>query len=100
MLLPDDIVPLPMHLILLCRQLPTNRVNREILDEDLTEMLRNNPPDVVYTAFAQAFFQGAIRMFQRDNEMRNIVLTDAQAREKATRHFFNRALREARENAR
>lgn len=76
------------------------QVNREILDEDLTEMLRNNPPDVVYTAFAQAFFQGAIRMFQRDNEMRNIVLTDAQAREKATRHFFNRALREARENAR
>jgi type I restriction enzyme R subunit len=62
-------------------------------------MLRNNPPDVVYTAFAQAFFQGAIRMFQRDNEMRNIVLTDAEAREKATRHFFNRALREAREGA-
>lgn len=76
------------------------QVNREILDEDLTEMLRNNPPDVVYTAFSQAFFQGAIRMFQRDNEMRNIVLTDAQARERATRHFFNRALREARENAR
>jgi type I restriction enzyme R subunit len=73
------------------------QVNREIMDDDLTEMLRNNPPDVVYTAFAQAFFQGAIRMFQRDNEMRNIVLTDADARDKATRHFFNRALREARE---
>lgn len=73
-------------------------VNREIMDGDLSEMLRNNPPDVVYTAFAQAFFQGAIRMFQRDNEMRNIVLTDAEARDKATRHFFNRALREAREN--
>ncbi|MCG8046526.1 MAG: DEAD/DEAH box helicase family protein [Candidatus Thiodiazotropha taylori] len=73
------------------------QVNREIMDDDLSEMLRNNPPDVVYTAFAQAFFQGAIRMFQRDNEMRNIVLTDADARDKATRHFFNRALREARE---
>lgn len=36
-------------------------------------------------------------MFQKDNEMRNIVLTDADARDKATRHFFNRALREARE---
>jgi type I restriction enzyme R subunit len=36
-------------------------------------------------------------MFQRDNEMRNIVLTDATAREKATRRFFGRALREARE---
>ncbi|MCG8041090.1 MAG: DEAD/DEAH box helicase family protein [Candidatus Thiodiazotropha endolucinida] len=73
------------------------QVNREIMDDDLSEMLHNNPPDVVYTAFAQAFFQGAIRMFQRDNEMRNIVLTDADARDKATRHFFNRALREARE---
>jgi len=73
------------------------KVNREIIDDDMAEMLRNNPPDVVYTAFAQAFFQGAIRMFQKDNEMRNIVLTDAEARDKATRHFFNRALREARE---
>ena len=76
------------------------QVNREILTEDMTEMLRNNPPDVVYAAFRDAFFQGAIRMFQRDNEMRNIVLTDAEAREKATRHFFNRALREVREVAR
>lgn len=76
------------------------QVNREILsDEDLTEMLRNNPPDVVYSAFAQAFFQGAIRMFQRDNEMRNIVLSDPAARDQATRHFFNRALREARDSA-
>ena len=33
-------------------------------------------------------------MFQRDNEMQNIVLTDAEAREKVTRHFFNRAMRE------
>lgn len=73
------------------------QVNREIMDEDMTEMLRNNPPDVVYTAFRDAFFQGAIRMFQRDNEMKNIVLTDAEARDKATRHFFNRALREARD---
>jgi type I restriction enzyme R subunit len=37
-------------------------------------------------------------MFQKDNEMRNIVLTDAEARDKATRHFFNRALREARDS--
>jgi len=72
------------------------QVNRDIMDEDMTEMLRNNPPDVVYAAFRDAFFQGAIRMFQRDNEMKNIVLTDAEARDKATRHFFNRALREAR----
>lgn len=75
------------------------QVNREIMDADLSEMLRNNPPDVVYSTFANAFFQGAIRMFQRDTEMRNIVLSDSEAREKATRYFFSRALREARENA-
>ena len=69
----------------------------ECITEDMTEMLRNNPPDVVYAAFHVAFFQGAIRMFQRDNEMRNIVLTDAAARDKSTWHFFNRALREVRE---
>ncbi len=72
------------------------QVNREVMDEDMTEMLRNNPPDVVYAAFRDAFFQRAIRMFQRDNEMKNIVLTDADARDKATRHFFNRAIREVR----
>lgn len=75
------------------------RVNREILDEDMTEMLRNNPPDVVFTAFSQAFFEGAIRMFQRDNEMRSIILTDAEVRQQAIRHFFGRALREVRESA-
>jgi type I restriction enzyme, R subunit len=37
-------------------------------------------------------------MFQRDNEMRNIVMTDPKARELATRHFFNRALRESRQS--
>jgi hypothetical protein len=36
-------------------------------------------------------------MFQRDNEMKNIVLSDPLAREQAIRHFFNRALRNARE---
>ena len=75
----------------------SSRVNREIMDDDLTEMLRNNPPDVVFSAFSEAFFKGAIKMFQRDNEMKSIVLSDAQARDRATRHFFNRALREVRE---
>jgi type I restriction enzyme R subunit len=40
-----------------------------------------NPADVVYNAFSQAFFQGMVRMFQSDNEMRNVVMTDQQARE-------------------
>jgi type I restriction enzyme, R subunit len=72
-------------------------VNREIMDEDMVEMLRNNPPDVVFAAFSQAFFKGAIRLFQRDTDMKNIVLTDAQARDQAIRHFFGRALREVKE---
>jgi type I restriction enzyme R subunit len=73
------------------------RVTREIMDEDMTEMVRNNPADVVYNAFSQAFFQGMVKMFQQDNEMRNIVMTDKDAREQATRHFFKRAQRQARE---
>jgi type I restriction enzyme R subunit len=73
------------------------RVTREIMDEDMTEMVRNNPADVVYNAFSQAFFRGMVKMFQQDNEMRNIVMTDKDAREQATRHFFKRAQRQARE---
>ncbi|MBZ8117380.1 DEAD/DEAH box helicase family protein [Roseovarius sp. LXJ103] len=72
------------------------RVTRDIMDEDMTEMVRNNPADVVYNAFSQAFFQGMVKMFQNDNEMRNIVMTDKDAREQATRHFFKRAQRTAR----
>jgi type I restriction enzyme, R subunit len=72
------------------------QVNREILSDDMIEMLRNNPPDVVYTAFREAFFKGAINLFQRDAAMKSIILTDADAREHAIRHFFNRALHVAR----
>ncbi|MEP5168808.1 MAG: DEAD/DEAH box helicase family protein [Shimia thalassica] len=71
------------------------RVNREILDDEMLEMMRNNPADVVYNAFSQAFFQGMVRMFQQDNEMRSVVMTDKDAREQATRHFFKRAQRHA-----
>lgn len=71
------------------------RVNEEILDEDMKEMMRNNPADVVYNAFSQAFFQGMVRMFQKDNEMRSIVMTDKDARDLATRHYFKRARRQA-----
>ena len=75
-------------------------VKREIVDNNMVEMLRKNykSPEVVYRVFAQAFHQGAIRMFQRENEMRNIILRDVEVRNKTTRHFFNRALREAWEN--
>ena len=78
-----------------------DRVRVEVMAEsNMVAMLRNNPPDVSYDAFRDAFFQKIIRMFQRDNEMRNIVLTDSEARDKAIHYFFNRALREVRKEAR
>lgn len=76
------------------------QVNREILDENMSEMLRNNPPDVVYSAFSQAFFKGAIRLFQRENRLQDIVMTDPEVRNQAIRHFFNRALRVVRDEPR
>lgn len=61
----------------------------------MKEMMRNNPADVVYTAFSQAFLQGMIRMFQTDREMQSIVMRDVAAREQATKQFFKRAMRSA-----
>ncbi|MDC0343698.1 DEAD/DEAH box helicase family protein [bacterium] len=71
------------------------RVTRDVMDQEMTEMVRNNPADVVYNAFSQAFFQGMVRMFQNDREMQSIVMRDPAAREQATRHFFKRAQRQA-----
>lgn len=72
-------------------------VNPQIVDDNMREMLRNNPPDVVRSAYDQAAFQGMIRMFQNDAEMRDIILTDPEIRTKVTSYLFGRALREARE---
>ncbi|MBG6199968.1 type I restriction enzyme R subunit [Labrenzia sp. EL_13] len=73
------------------------RVTREVMNEEMADMIRNNPADVVYNTFSQAFFRELVKMFQQDNEMRNIVITDKDAREQATRHFFKRAQRQAKE---
>ena len=75
-------------------------VNREILDGNLVEMMRNNPDDVVYGAFREMFFRGAVRAFQRDNELKSVILTEPAMREKVTRHFFRRAQRAIREHGR
>lgn len=69
------------------------------MDEEMTEMLKNNSADVVYTAFSQAFFQSVVRGYQRDTEMRDIVLTDPEARDQLIRFFFKRAMREVRKSA-
>ena len=70
------------------------QVTRDVLDEEMREMLKNNPADVVYGAFSQAFFKGMMRSFQQDNEMKSIVMTDKDARDQAIRHFFKRAQRQ------
>lgn len=69
------------------------QVNRATLNDKMLEMLRNNSADMVYKTFSDAFLDGMAHSFQKDSEMHNIVMTDKVARDKATRHFFNRALR-------
>ncbi|MBN7787562.1 type I restriction endonuclease subunit R [Ponticoccus gilvus] len=76
------------------------QVNREILeDDDLREMILNNPEDVVRPEFANLFMGAMIRMFQRDTEMKSAVMTDNEAREMAIRHFFRTARRQVFEEA-
>jgi type I restriction enzyme R subunit len=76
------------------------QVNREILEnDDLREMILNNPEDVVRPEFANLFMGAMIRMFQRDTEMKSAVMTDNEAREMAIRHFFKTARRQVFEEA-
>lgn len=75
------------------------QVNKEILNEDLKDMLRNNPPDVVFGAFSQAFFQGFLKLSQRENQLQNIIMTDSNARDQVIKHFFSKALKEAKDKS-
>lgn len=54
------------------------QVDRDIMTDDMTEMLHNNPPMLSTRRF-------------------HIVLSDAQVRDQAIRHFFGQALREVRD---
>ena len=76
------------------------QVKRKALDEELTAVLRNNPPDVAYPTFARRLFEEAIKQFQRDSSLQNIILTDPEDRDRIFRHLFSRALREVREDQR
>lgn len=73
------------------------RVSHAALDDEMKAVLRNNPPDVAYPTFSRRLFEEAIRQFQRDSSLQNIVMTDPDVRNMAFRHFFSRALREVRE---
>ncbi len=72
------------------------RVNKEILNSDLREMLYNNPPDVVYGAFSQAFFQVFLKHSHRENELQNIIMTDPESREQIIKHFFCKTIKKIR----
>jgi type I restriction enzyme R subunit len=72
------------------------QVKRNALDEEMAAVLRNNPPDVAYPTFSRRLFEEAIRQFQRDSSFQNIILTEADDRERIFRHLFSRALREVR----
>jgi type I restriction enzyme R subunit len=73
------------------------QVKRKALDEEMTAVLLNNPPDVAYPTFSRRIFEEAIKQFQRDSSLQNIILTDAEDRDRIFRHLFSRALREVRE---
>jgi type I restriction enzyme R subunit len=73
------------------------QVKRKALDEEMTAVLRNNPPDVAYPTFSRRIFEEAIKQFRRDSSLQNIILTDAEDRDRIFRHLFSRALREVQE---
>ena len=70
-----------------------------LADEDLAEMLRNNPADVAEQQFSQEFIQRVIRIFQKDSQMRSAFMSDGDARSRITRLFFNKVLRELSDKA-
>ncbi|HTV57209.1 MAG TPA: type I restriction endonuclease [Terriglobia bacterium] len=73
------------------------QVKRRALDDEMAAVFRNNPPDVAYPTFSRRVFEEAIKQFQRDSSLQNIILTDAEDRDRIFRHLFSRALREVRE---
>ncbi len=73
------------------------RVIREILDEDMREMILDTPEHVVIGEFSKALMGGQIRLFQRDNKMRGAVLTDTGPRDLAIRHVVRTAALRVRE---
>lgn len=73
-----------------------NQVKDDILTEEMRDMIRKNGDDVVYPSFERATFQGLIKRFQRDDDMRNIVMTDTEMRKVLTRYLFSMAAKEVR----
>ncbi|TPL76251.1 type I restriction endonuclease subunit R [Mesorhizobium sp. B2-3-13] len=73
------------------------QVKRKALDEDMAAVLRNNPPDVSRPTFVRRLLEETIKQYQRDSSLQNIIMTNAEDRDRIFEHLFSRALREARE---
>lgn len=71
------------------------QVNEDILNESLVEQLRNNPPDVVYQAFSDAFLAGLTGRLRKQNQLKDIILSDAHIRNRAIDYCFKRAIKQA-----
>lgn len=73
------------------------QVKRKALDEEMAAVLRNNPPDVSRPTFVRRLLEETIKQYQRDSSLQNIIMTNAEDRERIFNHLFSRALREVRE---
>ena len=62
-------------------------------DDDMSEMLRNNPRDVVFPVFNTKVFNQLVRRLHRENKLSNIILTDPEVRERLTKYLFDRAMK-------
>jgi type I restriction enzyme R subunit len=75
------------------------QVKRKALDEEMMAVLRNNPPDVSRPTFVRRLLEETIKQYQRDSSLQNIIMTNAEDRDRIFNHLFSRALREAREDS-
>ncbi|UUP18385.1 type I restriction endonuclease subunit R [Nitratireductor thuwali] len=73
------------------------QVKRKALDEEMAAVLRNNPPDVSRPTFVRRLLEETIKQYQRDSSLQNIIMTNAEDRDRIFNHLFSRALREVRE---
>lgn len=73
------------------------QVKRKALDEEMTAVLRNNPPDVSRPTFVRRLLEETIKQYQRDSSLQNIIMTNAEDRDRIFNHLFSRALREVQE---
>ena len=72
------------------------RVGDELdADEDMSDLLRNNPPDVARGPYGEEFTRRAINAFQRNDMLQNAFLADEDLRERFISFMFGRGLRSA-----